>query len=144
MTSHDQPSGNKSHAVFVRTLAVCLMIVILVTVTSVVVWRVFSKPSARTASHPVERREDLLVAVKAQQIGLQQLGRPTELNELLVNRVARMVFAGELGKKDLKQRTRKISKQSNGRQGGGATRPQDPREDPRDHFDRLYRELERA
>jgi hypothetical protein len=86
----------------------------------------------------------LLVAVKAQQIGLQQLGRPTELNELLVNRVARMVFAGELGKKDLKQRTRKISRQSNGRQGGGATRPQDPSEDPRDQFDRIYREMERA
>ena len=92
----------------------------------------------------LQRRQDLLVAVKAQQIGLEQLGRPTELNESLVTRVARMVFAEELGKKDLKQRTRKISRQSNGRQGGGATRPQDPREDPRDTFDRMYRELERA
>lgn len=92
----------------------------------------------------LQRRQDLLVAVKAQQIGLQQLGRPTDLNEFLVNRVARMVFADELGKKDLKQRTRKISRQSNGRQGGGATRPSDPPENPRDHFDRLYRELERA
>jgi len=92
----------------------------------------------------LERREDLLVAVKAQQLGLTQLGRPTELTESLINRVARMVFAEELGKKDLKKRTRKISKQSNGRQGGGATRPQDPREDPRDEAERLYRELERA
>jgi hypothetical protein len=92
----------------------------------------------------IQRRQDLMVAVKAQQIGLQQLGRPTELNEFLVNRVARMVFAEELGKKDLKQRTRKISRQSNARQGGGATRPQDPREDPRDEFDRLYRQLDRA
>lgn len=92
----------------------------------------------------LQRRQDLLVAVKAQQIGLERLGRPTELNESLVNRVARMVFAEELGKKDLKQRTRKISRQSNGRQGGGATRPQDPREDPRAEFDRLYREMERT
>lgn len=90
----------------------------------------------------LQRRQDLLVAVKAQQIGLEQLGRPTEITESLINRVARMVFSEELGKKDLKQRTRKISKQSNGRQGGGATRPQDPREDPRDEADRLYRELE--
>jgi hypothetical protein len=52
-----------------------------------------------------------------------------------------MVFAEDLGKKDLKNRTRKISRQSNGRQGGGATRPQDPREDPRDEADRLYKEL---
>ena len=92
----------------------------------------------------LQRRQDLIVAVKAQQIGLERLGRPTELNEALVNRVARMVFAEDLAKKDLKQRTRKISKQSNGRQGGGVTRPQDPREDPRAEADRLYRELERA
>jgi len=92
----------------------------------------------------LQRRQDLIVAVKAQQIGLEQLGRPTEITESLVNRVARMVFADELGKKDIKQRTRKISKQSNGRQGGGVTRPQDPREDPRDEADRLYRELDGA
>lgn len=92
----------------------------------------------------LQRRQDLIVAVKAQQIGLERLGRPTELNESLVSRVARMVFAEDLAKKDLKQRTRKISKQSSSRQGGGATRPQDPREDPRSEADRLYRELERA
>jgi hypothetical protein len=84
------------------------------------------------------------VAVKAQMLGLQALGRPTEMSESLINRVARMVFAEELGKKDLKSRTNRISRQSNGRQGGGATRPTDPPENPRDSFDRMYRELERA
>jgi len=103
----------------------------------------FGKTDKETAKQ-LERREDLLVAVKAQQIGLSQLGRPTELTESLINRVTRMVFAEELGKKDLKTRTRKISRQSNGRQGGGATRPQDPREDPRDEADRRYMELQRA
>lgn len=92
----------------------------------------------------LQRRQDLHLAVKAQMLGLAQLGRPTEITDSLVNRVARMVFAEELGKKDLKTRTRKITKQSHGRQGGGATRPQDPREDPRDEFDRLYKELERV
>jgi hypothetical protein len=100
----------------------------------------FGKTDAEDAKQ-LQRRKDLNVAVKAQMIGLSQLGRPTELNESLVNRVARMVFAEDLGKKDLKNRTRKISRQSNGRQGGGATRPQDPREDPRDEADRLYKEL---
>ena len=100
----------------------------------------FGKTDAEDAKQ-LERRKDLHVAVKAQMLGLAQLGRPTELSESLVNRVARMVFAEDLGKKDLKNRTRKISRQSNGRQGGGATRPQDPREDPRDEFDRLYKEL---
>lgn len=100
----------------------------------------FGKTDAEDARQ-LERRKDLHVAVKAQMLGLAQLGRPTELSESLVNRVARMVFAEDLGKKDLKNRTRKITRQSNGRQGGGAIRPQDPREDPRDEFDRLYKEL---
>lgn len=91
-----------------------------------------------------QRREDLFVEVETYLKGREVLGRPTELNEVVVNRIARSLFADELGKKELKQRTRKISKQSNGRQGGGATRPQDPREDPRDEFDRLYRELDRG
>lgn len=95
-------------------------------------------------SKQLQRRKDLHLAVKAQMLGLAQLGRPTELSESLVNRVARMVFAEDLGKKDLKTRTAKITRQSNSRQGGGATRPQDPREDPRDEADRLYKELERA
>lgn len=92
----------------------------------------------------LQRRQDLMIAVKAHRIGMEKLGRPTELNQSLVGRVARMVFSEDLGKKDLKTRTRKISKQSNGRQGGGATRPQDPREDPREEAARLYKELERV
>lgn len=91
-----------------------------------------------------QRRQDLFVEVETYLRGREVLGRPAELNETVVNRIARSLFADELGKKELKQRTRKISKQSNGRQGGGTTRPQDPREDPRDEFDRLYRELDRA
>lgn len=92
----------------------------------------------------LERRKDLHVAVKAQMLGLQSLGRPTEMSDTLINRVARMVFAEELGKKDLKNRTSKIQKQSNGRQGGGATRPTAPAENPRDEAERLYRELASA
>lgn len=97
--------------------------------------------SDQESDKQLQRRKDLHVAVKAQMLGLAQLGRPTELSEALVARVARMVFAEDLTKKDLKNRTRKITQQSNGRQGGGATRPQDPREDPRDEADRLYKEL---
>jgi hypothetical protein len=90
----------------------------------------------------LERRQDLLIQAKAQQIGLKKLtGRDVDL-ESLVARVAPMVFAEDFDKQKLKSRTRKISKQSNGRQGGGATRPQDPREDPRDEADRIYKELE--
>lgn len=92
----------------------------------------------------LQRRTDLHVAVKAQMLGLAQLGRPTEMSESLINRVARMVFAEELGKRELKERTKRIAKQSNGRQGGGVTRPTEPNESPRDWADRLFKELQGA
>ena len=100
--------------------------------------------SGKETKKELERRQDLYVAVKAQKLGLQQLGRDVDLNESLVNRVARMVFADELVKKDLKARTRKVSQQSNGRMGGGATRPTEPAETLRDEARRLYKELENA
>ena len=75
MTPPDQTSDNKSHAVFVRTIAVCLVLAILIAITGAVVWRVFSKPSARTASRtasrPVELREDLWELSKARQAAEQ-------------------------------------------------------------------------
>ena len=101
----------------------------------------FGKTDKETAKEK-ERRADLFVEVQTYLTGREVLGRPAELNETIVNRIARSLFADELGKKELKTRTHKISKQSNGRQGGGATRPQDPRESPRDEADRLYRQLE--
>ena len=92
----------------------------------------------------LDRRRDLHVAVKAQLIGLERLGRPAELNNKLIERVANMVFADELSKKRLKQQTQKISKQSQLRQGGSPTKPLPARDDPRDEADRLYKELERV
>jgi len=92
----------------------------------------------------LDRRRDLLLAVKAQAIGLERLGRPTEITDQLVARVANMVFADELSKKRLKQQTSKMSKQSNLRLGGSPTKPQSPSDDPREEADRLFKELERA
>jgi hypothetical protein len=100
--------------------------------------------TGKESEKELERRRDLNVAVKAQMIGLAKLGRPTEMSPQLISRVANMAFAEELSKKLLKQQTRKISKQSQLRQGGSPTKPLPPRDDPRDEADRLYRELERA
>lgn len=99
--------------------------------------------TGKESEKELERRRDLNVAVKAQMIGLERLGRPAEMSPQLISRVANMVFAAELGKKLLKQHTRKISKQSDGRQGGSPTKPLPPSDNPRDEFDRLYKELER-
>lgn len=71
MTPPDHPSGDKSHAVFVRTISVRLVLVILIAITGVVVWRVFQRPSARTASNPAELREDLWEQSKARRAAEQ-------------------------------------------------------------------------
>lgn len=89
----------------------------------------------------LQKREEVMAQAKVLQAGYLSFGRNVEI-ETLVNRAAPMVFSSEFDKHKLKQRTRKVSKQANGRQGGGATRPQDPREDPRDEADRKYRELD--
>lgn len=88
----------------------------------------------------LKKREAVMAQVQVLKAGFRTFGRDVEI-EALVRQAAPMVFSSEFDKHNLKHRTRKISRQSNGRQGGGATRPQDPREDPRDEADRLYREL---
>lgn len=88
-----------------------------------------------------QRREDLFVEVETYLAGRKTLGRPAELNESIVNRIAKSLFADEIRKKEIKQRTQKISRQSNGRMGGSPTKPLKPSDDPRDRADRLYQEM---
>jgi len=97
--------------------------------------------TGKESEKELERRRDLNVAVKAQMIGLERLGRPAEMSQQLISRVANMAFGDELGKKRLKQQTSKISKQSQLRQGGSPTKPLPPRDNVRDEADRLYKEL---
>lgn len=97
--------------------------------------------TGKESEKELERRRDLNVAVKAQMIGLAKLGRPAEMSQQLISRVANMAFGEELGKKRLKQQTSKVSKQNQLRQGGSPTKPTPPRDNPRDEADRLYREL---
>lgn len=100
--------------------------------------------TGKESEKELERRRDLNVAVKAQIIGLTKLGRPAEMSQQLISRVANMVFGDELGKKLLKQQTRKISRQSSARLGGSPTKPLPPSDDPREEADRLYKELSRS
>jgi hypothetical protein len=97
--------------------------------------------TGKESPQELERRRDLNVAVKAQMIGLEKLGRPTEMTQQLIERVANMTFGEQLTKKRLKQQTSKISRQSQLRQGGSPTKPLPPRDDPREAADRLYKEL---
>lgn len=105
--------------------------------------KLFGKTGSETPEQ-LKRREDLLVAVKAQQIGLERLGRQVDLDESLVRRVARMAFPDELAREELKSRTRRMQQQSSKRMGGGATRAHNDAEPLRDEMRRLYKELETA
>ena len=100
--------------------------------------------TGKESDKELERRRDLNVAVKAQLIGLEKLGRPAEMSQQLISRVANMAFGNELGKKLLKKQTSKISRQSQLRQGGSPTKPLPPSDDPRAEADRLYKELSRS
>lgn len=100
--------------------------------------------SGKENAKQLQRRQDLHVAVKAQQIGLRVLGREVDLDKALVNRVAKMVFAEDIDKKELKARTKKISEQSDSRLGGGQTRPSEPAESLREWARREYKSREHA
>lgn len=90
-----------------------------------------------------QRRETLFEEVNIYLAGRKALGHPAELNEIVVRRITQALFAEELGKKLIKQKTRQLSKQSDGRMGGSPTKPRPPSEDPRDQFDRIYNEMSR-
>ena len=50
-----------------------------------------------------QRREDLFVEVETYLRGREALGRPAELNDTILSRIARSLFTEELGKKELKK-----------------------------------------
>ncbi len=97
--------------------------------------------TGKETEEELQRRRDLNVNVNAHMIGLAKLGRPTEMSQQLISRVANMTFGDQIQKKLLKQKTRNISRQSNSRLGGSPTKPQPPSDNPRDRADRLYKEM---
>lgn len=103
----------------------------------------FGKTGKETRAQ-LDRREDLLVQVKAYQIGMKQMGRPADLGKSLVERTAKMAFAEDFTKKEIKARTKKLSEQSDRRQGGTATiGSPEPKETLREEMRRLHAELEK-
>ena len=97
--------------------------------------------SGKETKKEVERREEVMIAVKAYRIGLEQLGRPVEMNEALVERVAKMVHHDAFSKKERKAHTRKITKQSNGRMGGNVTKPHEAAESQLEYVTRVHEGL---
>lgn len=102
--------------------------------------KIFGITGKETAEE-IRRRDDVMAQAKVLQAGYRNFGRDIPI-EALVKRSAQIVFPLDFEKQLLKDRTKKISRQSNGRMGGSPTKPQPPREDPRDEADRLYREMQ--
>lgn len=101
--------------------------------------QLFGKTGEESASEMAKRKE-LFEHVQIEQTVMKRLGRNVSYNAL-VQRVARSLFPDEYDKKLLKNHTRRISRQADKRQGGGATRPTDTPESPREYADRLYKEM---
>lgn len=97
--------------------------------------KLFGKTGEETAKQ-LKNRENVYIAVNAQ-LNARGGGDMSHWVKVL----SQGLFAEEFGKKTIQNHTRKISRQSNGRQGGGVTRASDPREDPADEFERLYKEM---
>lgn len=93
------------------------------------------------STEELKRREDLLLQCRALQHGLQQLtGKSPDIESLVLSQ-AKAAFAEEFDKQTIKSRTIRIAKQSDKRQGGGATRPTDAPESGREWAARRFREL---
>jgi len=101
--------------------------------------KLFGKTGEETAEE-LERRQSVMAQAKLLQAGHKLYGREMPIS-LLVKQAARAIFAAEFEKQLLKDKTKRVSRQSNGRLGGSPTKPLPPSENPRDHFDRLYKEL---
>jgi hypothetical protein len=100
--------------------------------------------TGKESEKELERRKAVAEEIATRKLGLERLGRSVEMSEALVRLAARTVFADEFEKKLLKQKTQKVFKQNQLRQGGSPVRPQPVSDDPRNEFDRLYKELERS
>lgn len=104
----------------------------------------FSKMFGKTGEESgaeLDRRKELYEQVQIEQLVMSRLGRSVD-HDALVRRVARSLYPDEYDKKLIRNHTRRISRQHNMRQGGGATRPSDPPETLGEEMRQLYGELE--
>lgn len=102
--------------------------------------QLFGKTGEESADE-LKRRNDLLEQVRIEQIVMSRLGRSVDYNAL-VQRVARSLFPEEYDKRLIKNHTRKVSRQSDKRLGGGTTRATDPPQGLREDMRQLYKELD--
>ena len=79
--------------------------------------------TGQESKEELKRRDTLFLEQKAYGFGLEDQGRAAPMDKAFLGRVVRMVFADHVSKRELKNHTRRITKQSNMRMGVGAERP---------------------
>jgi len=99
--------------------------------------------TGKETSSQLKRRQELMPRVQGQANGLERVGVQLDYRKLVLQ-TAKGLFADEFFKKELKDRTRKLSKQSNSRMGGGSTKSAGPEESLEEWAERRYKELENA
>lgn len=100
--------------------------------------KLFGKETGSESKQQMLNRQAVHRAVMQQ---MQTLGADKADYDQWVKVFAIGMFADEFAKNTIKNQTRKVSKQSDGRQGSGNTRPSDPRESARDRAGRRAHEL---
>lgn len=104
----------------------------------------FFGTTGKESDTEMDRRKELFEHVQIEQEVLERRGRRIGDYNALVERVARALFPDEYEKKTIKNHTRKLSRQSDRRQGGSATRATEPGTSWLDEVQQHYRELENA
>ena len=79
--------------------------------------------TGKESEKELERRRTLFDAEEAYRFGLERQGREAPTDKAVTDGVVHMVFADHVSKRERKNLTRRITKQSNMRTGVGAERP---------------------
>ncbi len=90
----------------------------------------------------LENRKKLFASQQYLIAGMAAHGLEPRLDSVLLSRVLHMEFAEQLAKKQRKQHTRKIQRQSNMRMGGGSTKATETPPSIEEEMEQLYKQLE--
>ena len=84
--------------------------------------------SGHETQEQLDNRQKLYSEWEAYQVGLMTLGRKANRNKDTADRLVRMVFSDYVSKQERKKLTKKLSRQSERRMGGGAVKPTETQE----------------
>ena len=101
--------------------------------------------TGKESEEELGRRNQVARAYQAQKLGLKQMGEEVPaMNQRAIAQMARAIFPDEFGKREIKNRTRRVSKQASRKMGDGSTKPTEAPMDIREEMRQLYKELDQS